>query len=251
MEITLHRFVLAEFNTHRAIARNSASSRAIPVAKRIAMVREACAFPYEWGENQKGMQAETVLQDHEAEEAKRIWQEAALDACRHAERLLAMNVHKQVVNRLLEPFVFTTVLASATEWENFFSQRCSKLAAPEMMLPAVAAFEAMHGSTPVPLRRGEWHLPYISAEERAVLTLTDQRRVSVARCARVSTLTQDGVRDTAVDLGLYERLVSARPMHASPLEHVATPHPYGSGNFTGWLQFRHVVEYAAEMGPGR
>ena len=33
MEVTMHRFVLAEFNTHRVFSRNSASSRAIPVRK--------------------------------------------------------------------------------------------------------------------------------------------------------------------------------------------------------------------------
>jgi len=77
-----------------------------------------------------------------------------------------------------------------------------------------------------------------------VLDLETRRRVSAARCARVSYLTHQGLREIERDLELYERLRADR--HLSPFEHVATPAPDGAfqANFRGWIQMRRDIEAA-------
>lgn len=245
MQVTFPRFVLAEFNTHRVFSRNSASSRAIPVAKQLDRIENDPVLPVEWGVNKSGMQAEEVLGHAESIQAENIWLQARDDAVRAARALADLGVHKQITNRLLEPFMWHTVIVTSVVWENFFEQRCSRLAQPEIRVAAEAMREVYLESEPEPLSPGEWHMPYIMDVDEG-LSDEELRKVSVARCARVSYLTHDGVRDPAKDLELYDRLVSARPMHASPLEHVATPRttkrPGGQGNFPGWVQLRHVLE---------
>ncbi|GAB3260740.1 FAD-dependent thymidylate synthase [Kineosporia babensis] len=242
LEVKMHRYVLAEFNTHRVFSRNSASSRAIPVAKQLETVRNDPAMPLEWGANQPGMQAGSAL---ESSELERVWLRARDSALVAAEELMKAGLHKQLSNRLLEPFMWQTVIVTSTEWDNFFEQRCSPLAQPEIRACAEAMRTALLDSTPAELTAGQWHTPYISAEDS--LDEADVLKVSAARCARVSYLTHDGVRDPAKDLELYARLVSASPMHASPLEHVARPSASPEpqlGNLRGWRQLRHDVETA-------
>lgn len=237
LEVTLHRFVLAELNTHRVFSRNSSSSRAIPIAKQIARVLENPAVPMEFGQNKKGMQAEEIVADTEG--AMAAWLGARDAAVEHVRQLLEIGVHKQVTNRLLEPFMWQTVIVSSTEWQNFFSQRCSPLAQPEIRLAAEAMREAYDASTPTEVAEGGWHTPYVR-EEEADLDLETKKQISVARCARVSYLTHDGKRDLDADLDLYNRLITADPPHWSPMEHVATPGD-GPGNFDGWKQLRHII----------
>lgn len=256
VEVNIHRFVLAELNTHRKFSRNSASSRAIPVKKQLDRIKNDTAWPVEWGLNKKGMQAEGVLTGWKAWVAKRAWKKSRNRAIRTAKTLNRLGVHKQVTNRVLEPFMWHKVIITSTEWDNFFAQRCSKLAQPEIMVAAEQIREALNGSTPKKLSVGEWHLPYIRDDERR-LPVDVLIRVSVARCARVSYLTHDGVRDVQKDIDLFNHLASAVPPHWSPMEHVATPSPIfdlskdlvedwaqlqhwdESGNFDGWCQLRH------------
>src|ERR1044072_534502 len=61
LEATFPRFVLAEFNPHRVSSRNSASSRAIPIAKQLRRVLDDPYVPIEFGSNQPGMQAAEPL----------------------------------------------------------------------------------------------------------------------------------------------------------------------------------------------
>jgi thymidylate synthase ThyX len=243
MEVVLHRFVLAEFNTHRVFSRNSASSRAIPVKKQIERVMTDPAIPLSWPAEKPGMQGGEELTDTDKEWALGYWLKAR-DAAVHEVRALTRDtlerpVHKSVANRLLEPFMWHTVIVSSTEWDNFFGLRCNPLAQPEIQAAAYAMRDAYEKSNPQPRA---WHLPYIN-EYDGDLSLSDCKKVSAARCARVSYLTQDGVRDPTKDIDLYERLISADPPHSSPLEHVATPASIGdvSGNFHGWHQLRHLV----------
>lgn len=247
MEIVMHRFVLAEFNTHRVFSRNSASSRAIPFTKQLARVRTDPAIPVSFPSEQPGMQGGAELTEDAREDAIQQWLFARDSAVIEARRLWHLGVHKSVVNRILEPFMWHTVIVSSTEWDNFFGQRCNPLAQPEIQMTAYAMQSAYDQSVPTPLGLGEWHMPYLLPDEIS-LRLGDAKRISAARCARVSYLTHDGVRDHAKDIELCERLLSASPPHASPLEHVATPEsdPYGDdpphrGNFTGWRQFRHEM----------
>lgn len=243
VEVTLHRFVLAELNTHRVFSRNSASSRAIPVRKQLARVLDDPAVPVEFGANQRGMQAGAPLTGEDHDAALAAWLEARDHAVAAVERLQELGVHKQVTNRLLEPFMWHTVIVTATEWDGFWEQRCSHLAQPEIRVAAEAMRTAYDASTPVPLALGVWHTPYLR-EDDGDLDPETARHVSAARCARVSYLTHDGRRDIDKDLELYERLVTARPPHWSPLEHVATPAAAGEttlGNLRGWRQLRHEV----------
>lgn len=220
VEVRIHRFVLAEFNTHRALSRNSASSRAIPVRKQLAMVRDDPAVPLSWPAEQSGMQGGSELDEADRRYAERTWLTARDNAVESAELMTAVGVHKSVTNRLLEPFMWHTVLASGTQdgWSNFFEQRCSPLAQPEIRAAAEAIREAMLDSFPTVLGPTEWHTPLITPEDPQDAFLSEQERlrVSAARCARVSYLTHEGKRDSAEDLRLYERLTVAEPPHWSP-----------------------------------
>lgn len=255
MQVRMHRFVLAEFNTHRSFSRNSASSRAIPGAKqRERVINDPCA-PVVWATEQKGMQGGDELDADHAKYASYIWQSAADNARKWAEELESIGVHKSITNRIIEPFMWHTVVVTATDWDGFWHQRCSPLAQPEMRVAAEAMKAAYDASEPDTLDFGMWHMPYLDGPtivevgnanppEQAEEIL---KQISAARCARVSYLTQDGHRDAQQDLDLYQRLVTADPPHASPLEHVAMPYDYAErdgewpGNFTGWRQMRHQV----------
>ncbi|MGB8151799.1 MAG: FAD-dependent thymidylate synthase, partial [Candidatus Cybelea sp.] len=236
-----HNFVANGFIVHNS--RNSASSRAIPTSKLIERVLRDPAVPLEWGKNKAGMSASDVLPGDLAREAQRIWLSARDAAVTNAQRLLDLDVHKQELNRLLEPFLWHTVIVSATEWENFFELRCAPNAQPEIRAAALLMLEAMNGSLPQTLEYGEWHTPLLQPDE-SVLDLETRRRVSAARCARVSYLTHQGVREIERDLELYDRLRTDR--HLSPFEHVATPAPDRAfqANFRGWLQMRREIEAA-------
>jgi thymidylate synthase ThyX len=243
MEVRYPRFIHSEMMTHRVFSRNAASSRAIPIKKMIAAVREEPAMPVFWGRNQSGMSARETVAPEIEERARAEWQAALADALRHAETLSdsAIDLHKQLVNRLLEPFAWITVIITATEWANFFTQRCHEDAQPEIKHVADLMLAEYRASAPAPVETGRWHLPLIQADERA---LPEELlcKLSVARCARVSYLTHDGRRDREKDIELYDRLLGGGANgHWSPFEHVATPAASGaerSANFVGWEQFR-------------
>lgn len=257
LEVTFPRIVLAEFNTHRMLSRNSASSRAIPVAKRIVAVEEDPFVPAAFGKNQKGMKAEYDLGEQANEQARVRWLSACKVAVAHARGLADLDVHKQLANRLLEPFLWHTVVVTATEWSNFFALRCSPEAQPEIRTVAEMMRDAMAASAPTPIGEGDWHLPYVEPGEAFDLVVggmnvKDVARVSAARCARVSYLTQDGVRDPSADLALAKRLADAG--HMSPFEHAATPIIAGAdpdrfvGNFRGWFQLRKYMQHEDDFG---
>jgi len=252
LEVTFHRFVLAEFNTHRVFSRNSASSRAIPATKNIERLLHAGpAFPVTWPAEQRGMQGGEELDADTRADAQAEWEAAMHDAIYHARKLLSLGVHKSVTNRLLEPFLNHTAIVSSTEWDNFFKQRCSPLAQPEIRVAAESMRDALNASTPVLVEYGSWHLPYVEEGDltACLAQFVDPRHVSAARCARVSYLTQDGRRDVLEDEKLYQRLATADPIHSSPFEHVATPLVDDKtvlGNFDGWAQLRHYHPHRSE-----
>jgi len=244
MEVRMHRFVLAEFNTHRIFSRNSASSRAIPIAKQIAMIEKNPAIPLEWGSNKSGMQAGEPLFGKNARKAKRAWKKACKNAVKSCRALESLGVHKQIANRVLEPFMWHTVIVSSTEWDSFFEQRCSELAQPEIRHVALAMKSAYKKSVPDFIVSGEYHLPYLHPEDY-LLPVEVKIKISAARCARVSYLTHDNKKSLIKDIELFNRLVSANPPHWSPMEHIATPLTStldGSGNFSGFAQLRHNLD---------
>ncbi len=255
MKLVYPRFIHAEFMTHRMFSRNASSSRAIPVKTMLARVRLCPAQPAEWGRNKPGMQADTQpLEAATIEAAQTIWDESALMMADQAERMSKLNVHKQVVNRLLEPFQMIHVVVTATEWDNFFALRRHPDADPTMQRLAEAMYEAIEESVP---QVQEVHLPFLTEHDKSIGDEHARIAVSIARCARVSYMKHDGSMATpAEDMVLYQRLVDSQ--HLSPLEHVAFPMRKGndekwcrgithvdthdqwwSGNFRGWVQYRH------------
>lgn len=255
-EATFHRFVLAEVNTHRSHSRSSASSRAIPVEKMLRRAIENPAFPISWASEQPGMQGGTELEGQDLFDAQRLLERIAqftteaIDGYLEAHPDKSTRLHKSLLNRPLEWFQYHTVIIGATDdgWANLFAQRAtehSPLAQPELRAVVDIMWDLYKASTPSPLGYGEWVTPYIQPHE-VFRSEEDKRRVSAARCARVSYLNHDrSDPDIDSDLGVFAKLTSARPMHAAPLEFVARPlNPQGKpmGNFTGYRQFRHIVQ---------
>ena len=249
MECQFPRFILAQVNTHRAFSRNSASSRAIPIRNRIHEVETDPYIPIHMGANQSGMQAGPALSIQRRWDAEIAWKSGCANAIYAARKMAEAGVHKEVVNRLLEPFLWHRAIISATEWQNFFDQRANHDAQPEIQKLAREMHYAISTSNPLPVAYGDWHLPYISAEELASLPVYSCMAISVARCARVSYLTHEGVRSVDRDMELYDKLRSAKPPHLSPFEHVATPSKDTvPGNFRLWKQFRHTISECQETG---
>lgn len=248
------RFVHAELMTHRVFSRNASSSRAIPVATMIERATKQTAFPVYWGKNQKGMQAEEELSPKDIERAKGLWIAAAEQAARYAQEFIDLGIHKQIANRLIENFQNIEVVVTSTKWANFYALRNHKDAQPEIQELARQMFKAHRASVPKLLGPDEWHLPFVSEDERTSLAADVACKVSAARCARVSYLTHDKKVPTIEDdLKLFERLMGGEVVHASPTEHQAKPvwtgGSSGGGNLgTAWLQFRKTIpnEYVGE-----
>lgn len=229
-EAVYPRIILAELNTHRALSRVSASSRAIPVAKMIARVNEHTYVPTHWGKNQKGMRAEQDVDAETAEKAAEIWRWMRDQVIVGAFKLLDLGIHKQITNRPLEAFMWHPTVISATEWSNFFHLRDHKDAHPDFRDLAHHMRELYDQSTPEEIDHGEWHQPYIGPEDYDLQLLREGDsqtlmeylcKVSVGRVARVSTLTHDGKRDLTEDVALHDRMMQGG--HSSPYEHVARP----------------------------
>lgn len=275
-ELEYPRFIHAEFMTHRLFSRNAASSRAIPVSKMIDHIQKNTAMPIHWGANQPGMQAdnecdELVYGNDWLFKREAWWKLAMEDAVDSAKAYDAAGYHKQIVNRLLEPFQFMKVVCTATEYDNFFWLRNHKDAQPEIKELAHCMWEAMEQSNPKQLKFDEWHVPYVSTVsgrsgvEYCVHTgngpewvsLEDALKVSASCCAQVSYRLTDNSLDKAIKI--YDMLVTSKPVHASPFEHQGKPMDdetdldtegvtgynkrlgYVSGNFSGWIQHRQLI----------
>lgn len=248
------RFIHAELMTHRLFSRNASSSRAIPAKRLLDDIEFEPAMPVHWGKNQKGMQARQEMDDFQTKACQELWLEARDGVLAIARALESMGLHKQVVNRLTEPWAHISVVCTATEFDNFFTLRCHPDAQPEIRVLAEQMRDLYYSNTPRRLNVSQWHLPYIHDEERFAPGNYGKRgelknegnlvRASVARCARVSYLTHDKKKpDLDLDVALYERLFSSK--HLSPFEHIATPNTdpsIWSGNFKGWVQYRKMLK---------
>lgn len=282
------------------LSRNAASSRAIPVAKLIEDVISDPAIPLFWGKNQKGMQAveETdapvfapvpmnyggrrlEIDTHKGRTPEEAWLNARDLAIMSAKAFDQAGYHKQIVNRLLEPFSHITVLVSATEWDNFLELRDHADAEPHIQMLAQEIRKCLEREDDIQeLQPGEWHMPFVTMDdarnaalgggETLPLTIamvwngeltSRMLKLSVARCASTSYKTVDGFDMTLERaIALHDKLVSSTPIHASPAEHVAQADDYGQeycdglgsywehpeqhGNFVGFRQYRHQLTNA-------
>ena len=266
------RLIHAEFMTHREFSRNASSSRAIPVAKVIKQVRDDPAMPVHWGKNQPGMQAHEELDPFVIEEMKELWIKSAWAAADIAEQMMDAGLHKQVANRILEPYQWMHVVVTTASNTNFDGLRRHGDADPNILLLAELWHGSQQQSHARQLYAGDWHLPFIDEDDWGTAQRYCQvdritrdmpgkheviavlKKVSAARCARVSYLNHEGKRpDLLEDLKLFDRLVRSEIIHASPTEHQATPDSKVltgcsmvpdwqmkplHGNLPGWIQHR-------------
>lgn len=242
--ITMHwrypRIIHSEVMTHRVFSRNARSSRAVPVATMLKEIRETPFVPWHLGRNQKGMQAGEAFSPEGAAEIQRAWLVARDNAVESAEGMMEYGVHKQIANRLIEPFSFIDTLVSSTSWANFRHLRDHKDAEPHFQDLAKMVVEAIDGAEFDELFPGDWHLPYITDEDRSTVVwwIVNNRqpphnipsaeavseillKLSVARCARISYAPFDGDASIEKELQRYDMLVGSDPLHASPTEHQA------------------------------
>lgn len=272
-ELQYPRFIHAELMTHRQFSRNSASSRAIPIDKMIELVQTNTATPIHWGSNKSGMQAGDEIVNTTS--AIQVWTDARNDAIKHAKRLQELGLHKQIVNRVLEPFQTIKVLVTATNFDNFFNLRCHPDAQPEIKYLADLMYQAMQESTPMTLQAGQWHLPYVKTaigESNQIRYFVNDELVDLDTAIKISCSCAAQVsyrkNDTSIEkaLAIYDKLVNSNPVHASAFEHCATPIDGSndeepdtdagithflsfdgdgcapcSGNFTNWVQYRQLI----------
>ena len=287
--LTYPRFIHAEFMTHRVFSRNASSSRAIPVKKMLEDVKNNPAMPVFWGKNQSGMQAKEELDNTEKyaevrkdlkygegllittkkQEAKREWLLARDEMVARVEKLNEIGLHKQIANRLLEPWMNITVIATATDHENFLSLRAHEDTQPEFQDLAYKMLDLYQSNVPNKLKEGEWHIPFGDNLDHKIIWKMVQEsshektpygvevskkthfndenlfretaiKISTARCARVSYLNFEGKDDYTKDIELHDILKNSG--HWSPFEHCAialSTNEY-SGNFKGWKQYRKM-----------
>lgn len=275
MELEYPRFILAELNTHRMLSKNSASSRAIPVKSMHDHIRSNTARPVFYGKNQSGMVAKEELNELGKAATKAAWDAARDSAISHSTVISDIGNHKQVANRLVEPFQMMKTIISGTEWENFFWLRYHKDAQPEFQELAKCMYEAVNLSTPQKLTHGMWHLPYVDTRFNSYgqtywsageeIDLITARKISASCCAQVSYRKNDDSIEKA--LKIFDMLNIGQPdvpPHLSPVEHqasamfhvepnynpvtceIGTTHidtkgRHWSGNFCGWIQYRKLL----------
>ena len=275
-EIEYPRFILAELNTHRMLSKNSASSRAIPVSAMHDHIRANTAAPVYWGKNQPGMKAREELHDSDKHTAQLIWNLARDSAIGYSKELSDLGSHKQITNRVTEPWMIMKTVISGTEWANFFWLRDHDDAQPEIAVLAHKMHTVYSASVPLQLQPGEWHVPYVNSyrdthtgilhyldNQDAYITAEEARVISSSCCAQVSYRKNDDSYEKA--LKIYTQLIESEPAHASPVEHQATPMDIDSmcrfepetwqpgvthvsansdlwsGNLRDWIQFRKLI----------
>jgi hypothetical protein len=347
--VTLPRIILAELNTHRMFSRNSASSRAIPFNRMVKAVEENPFIPIAWQKDHSGMQGTEYLDTEERHHGiflyehgfstgygniKDSWKTASGYAIKAALQLHEQGVTKQLCNRLLEPFMWHTVLITTGKegLDNFFDLRCPSYNVPVLslatkdgsafrskkdaikMFPQTKEFseldwlkcnesqaeihiqkiaemmwDSYNSSAPKRLQAGQWHIPF---EDKIVLpspipieedyTLEEgvniqKVKISTAMAARTSYTVVGDEKEVSYEtlLGIHDRIINAKPLHASPMEHCAKAmnddeyNSYVKGtarlqaikgqmfdnitvlglesrgwcrNYRGFIQYRHIVE---------
>lgn len=271
----IHKFILAERNRHRMMSLSDRSSRAVPTPRLIREIRDGnFAMPVEFRRNISGMAGGEILKGVDLQRAKGRWEDDAYVAAERAERAHEAGEAKETVNRRLDSYIWCPTVMTATRdcWLNFAGLRLDKSAQPEIRVFAEKFWAAWNESRPKLLGPGQWHLPYFDDEDGILLNgpvgdvrvetwgvskLGLAKRWSAGRCAHTSYYDFETEQRMTLDkaLSIYDRLVTSRPLHASPTEHQASPdelanpilqhrgnpiwmHPKLHGNLPGWIQER-------------
>ena len=275
--LTYPRAIHAEFMTHRQFSRNAGSSRAIPVSKMIQDVMDNPFIPLHWGKNQKGMQATEECNDlvdipheertfgcfHTTREKAWLW--ARDRAVETAKGYANAGYHKQIVNRLLEPFMHIRVVVSSTEWSNFLALRDHPDAEPHIAMLAREIRKELEKPAMQVLQPGQWHTPFVNDTGDGLYQTEVWKEWAIpmasACCASTSYKTVDGFDMTIQRANaIFDKLVEKPPLHASPFEHVAKADEWNEwelgagmtqlygwlddqlhGNFQGFCQYRKML----------
>lgn len=258
-ELTYPRYIHGEFLTHRTFSRNASSSRAIPVKRMVEQIENNPVVPPHVYMNKPGMVGDVEADEGTTKEFNKLWLEALNNAVTVVKNMDKFGIHKQHINRILEPFQYIKVIVTATEWDNFFNLRLAPDAHPEMQDLARAIYEETHEYEDqnfgfIAGDSGDIIItvPYITEDDLDILgddcDYLTLMKVSAARCARVSYNNHDGSKpDVEKDLDLYERLSSAD--HMSPLEHTCMMDDFEdsrNANLVGWVSLRYLVETMKE-----
>lgn len=238
-EVTYPRIILPEVNTHRALSRCSASTRAIPVQTMIDMVLHNPYVPSHWGINGAGMVAKDVLDEDAEKAARQTWFEARDSAVLHCRDLVLLSVHKQVANHLLGPFLWQTTIITGTEWDHFFALRTHESAHPEFRRLAICMQDAMASSVPRTLTSNDTHLPYVL--QREIEGHNPIQLLSAGRVAKITVGKPVDYSDPNRDIArAYKMMVDG---HMSPFEHQAFPIEVLPSNLKGWTQYRKLIPH--------
>lgn len=162
------RIILPQIQTHGAVLYNTESSRAKPLGRFSADVIADPFAPEVWKLAGKGM---TPSGPADAATASAAWtyQDALLKSALNAhEEMTKLNIAKEQANRYLEPWAWINVVMTGTAdgWANFFALRTHEAADDQFQIFARALYVAYARSNPVKIKKGQWHLPFVSAEER-------------------------------------------------------------------------------------
>ena len=256
-ELEYPRFVHSELMTHRMLSKNCASSRAIPIQRINELVYSDPAMPVWWGQNQAGMSAKEELTGSKLDAAQTMWVFGSKMAVELSKQLHMIGLHKQITNRVTEPWQTMKTVISGTEWANFLWLRDHEDAQPEIAELARKMSIEFNNSTPLLLTPGQWHLPYVDDEN---IDVELGKKISASCCAQVSYRRLDDSLEKALDI--YDKLIGMSRKHASPFEHQATPmdlvvgadewqagvthvdrnYEMWSGNFKHWIQHRQLIE---------
>lgn len=236
------RFILPQLNTHRVFSRNVSSSR----AKRFSSLSKTATYkPSLWLRNHKGMVADEIVKSWKAFLASIIWESSKICAIAHGWLLDKLEISKQYSNRIVENYTYIDYLVTSTDYVNFLNQRDDNHAQFEIQVLARRLKEALNESQPKILQENDWHLPFISEEEKSLLSVWDQVRISAARCARTSYGNNLTDKRFEEEFKLFNRLVFSKPPHLSPVEHQLVARNelslYG-GNIQGFDQLRKLIE---------
>ena len=228
-----HNFLANDIVVHNCLSKNSSSSRAIPIQKMLDQIEDNMAIPIYWGKNKSGMQAVEEVDDISKKKAETMWKGCFWKAKDTASWMSDDGLHKQVPNRLTEPFQMMKVVVTGTDWDNFFNLRIHPDAQPEICMLAYKIYKAMEESYPVKLKAGDWHLPFVNIgwngrgdttyfnEDFDVIDLEDAIKISASCCAQVSYRNTDMSLEKADKI--FNMLIKSDVLHASCFEHLATP----------------------------
>lgn len=205
------------------------NSRAIPVEKMIKVVEEDPFIPLAFQRQHKGMQGTEYITDKEGlESCIELWLNGKDSALSVADDFIKLGTTKQIINRILEPWMWVTQLCTGTResFEHLFNQRCpiynveglkftskkdaiglfpylkdmtdlewlqcnSGQAEIHFMDLAEKMYDALNESTPDELKEGDWHIPFQEEiwKGKQAEKLEDVIKMSCAMTARVSYTT--------------------------------------------------------------